>query len=361
MLYSHGDTREAPVAGPIRVVHYLNQFFGGIGAEEHANEPVRVVRGPVGPGRVLVQLLEAEGEVVATMICGDNYFNERQDEALAAVVEALKEARPDVVVAGPAFDAGRYGLACGAVCKAAQGMGIPSVTGMHPENPGVATHGHEAVVVPTGANPAEMKQALAEMCRLALKMASGQELDPAETEGYLARGIRRPGLRPEPGFKRAMDMLVDKLNGRPFKTEVPIRLPDRVEPAPEVPDLETATIALVTTGGLVRKGNPDRQLPSNARRYFRHSVNELQGLSAQDWEAFHSGYFNGIVNTNPNYVLPLCFMRDLEREGAIASVYPWIYALPGVSTPVMYARQLGEGIAGELREDGVDGCILVAT
>ena len=349
------------MTGPIRVVHYLNQFFGGIGGEEHANEPVRVVPGPVGPGRVLAQLLEGKGEVVATVICGDNYFSEREEEARASVIEALRKAQPDVVTAGPAFDAGRYGLACGAVCAAAQEAGIPAVTGMHPENPGVATHGHEALVVPTGANPAEMKQALADMCRLALKLGGGQQLGPAEAEGYLPRGIRRPGLRPEPGYVRALDMLVDKLSGRDFKTEVPVRLPDRVEPAPAIADLAAATIALVTTGGLVRKGNPDRQVPSNARRYFRHSVKELQGLSTQDWEAFHSGYFNGIVNTNPNYVLPLCFMRDLEREGSIASVYPWIYALPGVSTPVLYARQLGEGIAGELREDGVDGCILVAT
>jgi glycine/betaine/sarcosine/D-proline reductase family selenoprotein B len=111
----------------------------------------------------------------------------------------------------------------------------------------------------------------------------------------------------------------------------------------------------------VRKGNPDRQVPANARRYHRHSVSELQGLSETEWEAFHSGYFNGIVNRNPNYILPLCFMRDLEREGVIAGIYPWIYALPGVSTPVLYARDLGSGIARELIEDGVDGCILVAT
>jgi glycine reductase len=128
-----------------------------------------------------------------------------------------------------------------------------------------------------------------------------------------------------------------------------------------IADLSQATIAMVTTGGLVRKGNPDKQVASNASRYYRHSVAELRSLSGKDWEAYHSGYFNHIVNSNPNYILPLNFLRDLEAEGIIGSVYEHIYALPGVSTPVAMSRQLGSSIAQELREGGVDGCLLVAT
>ena len=33
-----------------RVVHYLNQFFGGMGGEERADTPVTVKEGAVGPG-----------------------------------------------------------------------------------------------------------------------------------------------------------------------------------------------------------------------------------------------------------------------------------------------------------------------
>jgi glycine reductase len=156
-------------------------------------------------------------------------------------------------------------------------------------------------------------------------------------------------------------MLQAKLAGAPFVTEVPIHLPERVPPALPLTNLSEATLAMVTTGGLVRKGNPDRQVASNASRYYRHSVAELRSLSGKDWEAYHSGYFNHIVNTNPNYILPLNFLRDLEMEGRIGSVYEGIYALPGVSTPVAMSRQLGRSIAQELREGGVDGCLLVAT
>ncbi len=90
------------MANPLRVVHYVNQFFGGVGGEEKANMPVEVRKGAVGPGRLFQQLLGEQGSVVATIICGDNYFSEQQDLALEAIKQALKEAKPDVLIAGPA-------------------------------------------------------------------------------------------------------------------------------------------------------------------------------------------------------------------------------------------------------------------
>jgi len=37
-----------------------------------------------------------------------------------------------VLVAGPAFGSGRYGLACALVCKIAQAQRVPAITAMHP-------------------------------------------------------------------------------------------------------------------------------------------------------------------------------------------------------------------------------------
>jgi glycine reductase len=156
-------------------------------------------------------------------------------------------------------------------------------------------------------------------------------------------------------------MLLDKLHGRPFVSEVPFHAPDRVTPAAPIADLGRATIAMVTTGGLVRKGNPDKQVAANASRYHRHSVKDLEALTPEGWEAYHAGYFNHIVNRNPNYILPLSFLRDLEGKGQIGRVHEWMYALPGVSTPVAMARELGRRIGEDLREARVDGVLLVAT
>src|SRR5262249_32137824 len=77
----------------LRVGHYLNQFFAGVGAEEHANHPPEQRDGAVGSGRALQALLKDEGRVVSTLVCGDNFFNERPEAAHAAVREWLRAIR----------------------------------------------------------------------------------------------------------------------------------------------------------------------------------------------------------------------------------------------------------------------------
>jgi betaine reductase len=345
----------------LRVVHYVNQFFGGIGGEEHADVAVTAKAGAVGPGRALETALGDGARVEVTLIGGDNFMNERAEEASRAIAAELDRIKPDVLVAGPAFASGRYGLACALACKIAQGRRIPAITAMHPENPGASSARREIYIVPTGASTTSMQAALNAMAPLIRRLGRGETLGPAEIDGYIPRGTRRVHDRGRPGYQRALDMLLDKLHGRPYRSEVPYAAPERVPPAPPIADLSRARIAMVTTGGLVRKGNPDKQVSANAVRYHRHTVAELESLSPKDWEAYHAGYFNHIVNSNPNYILPLSFLRDLERQGRVGKVHDNIYALPGVSTPVAVSAGHGRSIAADLKAGGVDGALLVAT
>ena len=344
-----------------RVVHYLNQFFAGVGGEEHAGVGVSVRDGIVGPGRALAQALGDRADIVATVVCGDTFINDRAAEAIPEIRAALRAQRPDVVVAGPAFGSGRYGIACAQVCLAAAAEGIPAITAMHPENPGATSHRTQVVIVPTGETATSLAAAMPAVARLALRRAAREPLGPSEVEGYLSQGRRVVHDRGRPGYQRALDMLLDKLHGRPYVSEVPFRAPERVTPASPIRELAKARIGMVTTGGLVRKGNPDRQVAASATRFHRHDVAELEALTPEGWEAYHAGYFNHIVNRNPNYVLPLSFLRDLERRGTIGAVHQWIYALPGVSTPVAVSQRLGREIAADLKAGGVEGVLLVAT
>jgi glycine reductase len=346
---------------PVRVVHYVNQFFAGLGGEDAAGRAVEVRREPAGATRALIAELGSRASVVATIVGGDNYMNDERERARAAVREALRELRPDVVVAGPAFEAGRYSLACAEVCRVATAEGIASVTAMHPAAPAAAMYRRELLIVPTGATATDMARALGPLARLALKLAHGEALGSAEVEGYLPRGVRKSGMRAQPGFLRALDMLEAKLAGRPWVSEIPYQAPEAVSPAPPIVDLARAEIALVTTGGLVPKGNPDGQTSGNAQKYFRYPIDQLQALRTGEWEAYHVGYFTHLVDKNPNYVLPLGYMRELEKEGLVGGVHRYAYTLPGVSTPVATARRLGEGIAAQLREGQVGGCLMVST
>jgi len=164
------------MAEAIRVVHYLNQFFGGIGGEEKAYEPVQAKREPVGPGRALQAALGNDATIVGTLIAGDNYFTEELGSAKAALQGFLDELRPDAVIAGPAFDAGRYGLACAEVCRIAGARNIPAVTGMHPDNAGILTYRRDVLAVSTGTDSTQMVPILRRMAALALKRVRGAEL-----------------------------------------------------------------------------------------------------------------------------------------------------------------------------------------
>ncbi len=345
----------------LRVLHYVNQFFAGIGGEEQAGHPPEVREGPVGPGRLLASLLGDGHTVAATLICGDNFFQEERERATEAVRAALADVRPDVVFAGPAFLSGRYGIACAEVVRIAQEAGVPGVAGMNADNPAAPMYSSRVYIAATGPSPAGMEAALRTMTRLALKLGAGEELGPAAEEGYLPRGVRKLGYRDQPGHLRAVDMLVKKLRGEPIASEVPYQPVDKVDPAPPVKDLARATIALATTGGLIRRGNPDNQPGSNTRRFLRIDVADLAGLTPSDFDAYHAGYYNGIASNNPNYILPLSYVRELEREGVVGAVHPTVYALAGVSTPVAECRRMGREIGEELAAAEVDACLLVAT
>lgn len=346
----------------VRIVHYLNQFFGQIGGEEKADVPPMVKEGPVGPGLALKQALGEDGEIVATVICGDTYFAEHLDEAKAEVVKLIADYNPDVVVAGPAFNAGRYGTACGAVAQGVfETLKKPVVSGMYPENPGVELYSRYAYIVKTGNSAASMRQAVAPMARLAIKLGRGEPVGTPEEEGYLPRGIRKNLFLPERGSKRAVDMLIKKLRGEPFETEYPMPVFDRVPPNPPVKDLSKAKIALVTSGGIVPKGNPDKIESSSASKFGKYDISGVMDLTSETFQTAHGGYDPVYANQDPDRVLPVDVMRELEKEGVIGELHRYYYATVGNGTSVANARRYAQAIAAELKQDGVQAVILTST
>lgn len=346
----------------VRIVHYLNQFFGQIGGEEKADVPPMVKEGPVGPGLALKQALGEDGEIVATVICGDTYFAEHLDEAKAEVVKLIADYHPDVVVAGPAFNAGRYGTACGTVAQGVfEALKKPVVSGMYPENPGVELYSRYAYIVKTGNSAAAMRQAVTPMARLAVKLGRGEPVGTPEEEGYLPRGIRKNLFLPERGSKRAVDMLIKKLRGEPFVTEYPMPVFDRVPSNPPVKDLSKAKIALVTSGGIVPKGNPDKIESSSASKFGKYDISGVMDLTAETFQTAHGGYDPVYANQDPDRVLPVDVMRELEKEGVIGELHRYYYATVGNGTSVANARRYAQAIAAELKQDGVQAVILTST
>ncbi len=349
----------------LRVVHYINQFFAQIGGEEKADYPAEIRAGQViGPGTAFMAdaAFGKEAEIVATVVCGDSYFNEHADKAVSDIVAMIKDQKPDLLIAGPAFNAGRYGVACASICSEVQKqLNIPALTGMYIENPGADLHKSDVYIVSTKNSAAGMRAAVATMAPLALKLAKNEKIGSASEEGYIPRGIRVNFFEKERGSKRAVKMLLNKLNGKPYETEYPMPVFDRVEAGAAVKDLSKAKIALVTSGGIVPKGNPDHIESSSASHYGGYNIASVADLTEETYETAHGGYDPSYANADPDRVLPVDVMRELEKEGTIGTLYHTFYTTVGNGTAVASAKKFAAEYSKKLIEDKVDAVILTST
>ena len=346
----------------INIVHYLNQYFGGVGGENKADTGPRIVEGATGPGRAVQKIMGDQGQVVATVVCGDNYFAERIEQTAEEIIQLLEPFQPDALIAGPAFDAGRYGIACGALCKAVNDrLGIPSVTGMHRENPGVDLYRKYTYIVETPGSVIGMTDAISKMVSILSRQVNEEKIGKPSEEGYLSRGLLTNLMSEYTGAERAVSMLLDKLHGRPFETEIPLPQYDRVDPAPANADIGSSTIALVTDGGLVPKGNPDNIEAQGASRFGVYSIEGMDGLRPDDYEVNHVGYDPVFVLEDPNRLVPVDVMTDLEKEGVIGKLHKKIYCTSGAVCIVENMKKIGKDMAEKLKAEGVSGVILTST
>jgi glycine reductase len=345
----------------MRIVHYLNQFFGGIGGEEVAGTGMEVREGAVGPGRLLPQLLGNEAEVIKTIVCGDNWAAENLQELTARVVGEVRDSQADLFLAGPCFEAGRYGLAAGALCAAVKSeLGITAVTAMAEENPGADIYRREVYIVDSGANVAAMRDVLTRMTSFAGKLMRKQEIGPPRSEGYLPQGFLHDDFVDETAAQRMASMLFAKMTGQPYESELKTATFPAVAAPPPVLNLAAARIAIVTDGGVVPRGNPDRISSSAATNWGAYDIDGVSDLKGEDYEVSHTGFDRRYVELDPDRMVPVDALRDLETQGVIGELHHQFISTSGLSNPISNSRRLGREIAQKLKEDEVDAVILVS-
>jgi glycine reductase len=347
----------------MKAIHYINQFFGQVGGEDAADYKPSFHEELVGCSNMLNQLMP-DVEVTHTIICGDNYIASHTEEAVKEIIDWLKRQEFDIFFAGPAFMAGRYGVGCGTVCKAVkEAFGVPAITSMNEENPGVEMFHKDMYIFRGGRKATFMKEDMEKMAAFGQKIAKGEELLPAAEEGYFPRGIRKEIFHPEgiPAADRAVDMLIRKLKGEPFQTELVIPKRERVPVAPPIKDLSKATIALVGSCGVVPSDNPDRIQSASATKWGKYDISGLDHLPKGEYKTIHAGYDPEAICEVPDRGMPLDAMRAYEKEGKIGKLHETYYVTVGTGTTQAYAAKFGKEIAAELKEAGVDGVLLVAT
>ena len=109
-------------------------------------------------------------------------------------------------------------------------------------------------------------------------------------------------------------------------------------------------MALVTEGGLVPKGNPDRLESSRGSRYFKYSLAGLNDLKCGEFAAMHTGYDTSTVDQDPDRIVPLDAMRVLEKNQRFKKLHERYFVTTGTGAMPSKMAELGAGIAGELVE-----------
>jgi glycine reductase len=130
---------------------------------------------------------------------------------------------------------------------------------------------------------------------------------------------------------------------------------------PAVRDLSKAKIMLVTDGGLVPRGNPDKIQGSAATRWGSYDISSCDDLEGENYEISHGGYDPQFVRQDPDRLVPLDALRELEKAGVIGKVHDEFLATSGLSNPLSNTRRMGREMAEKAKRDGVDAVILTST
>lgn len=346
-----------------KAILYINQFFGGVGGEAEADFQPIIKEGPVGPGEMLQSLLK-DATITHTIICGDNFINSNKEEALATIDSFINEKEFDIFLAGPAFQSGRYGMSCGEICKYVNAKyGVPAITSMNAENPGVDAYREEPGVhiMQGNKSASKLRNDAKKMATIANKFLAGEEILCADDEGYFGHGIRKIIFTEKTSGDRVVDMLLAKINGEPYNTEYKIEVHDVVEPAKAVADVKQITVALVTTGGLVPVGNPDRIPSGTASVWKAYRVTDIDEFKLGEFYSVHGGFSTNYVNDDPETLVPLGPLKEALNSGAFKAIHPVYYTTTGNLTSLKEAHRMGKEIAADLNAAKVDAVILTST
>ncbi len=342
-----------------RVVCYINQFFGQIGGEEKADAGFMVRNEAVGPALLFQNLLKDDCEVVGTVICGDNYFAGNIETAREEGLALVKELDPDLFIAGPAFNAGRYGMSCGNMASiVGRKLGIPTVTGMYPENPAVDLFRKDTYIVKTAILSSKLRKAAPVMASIGIRLLKGEHIGSAASEGYIKRDIILNEEQDKNAAQRAVDMVLAKIKGEPIESELLPPVFDHVDPAPKVKDLSKIRLALVSDGGLIPEANPDKLKPNGSATWGHY---DWERLMEEKHFVIHSGYDGTWVLEDPNRLFPVESLRRRVEKGELGYLNPEVYVACGNCASVEASKAEGQQIAQDLTDKNIDAVILTST
>ena len=83
-------------------------------------------------------------------------------------------------------------------------------------------------------------------------------------------------------------------------------------------------------------------------------------MKAEEYEVSHQGYDTTYVAENPNRLLPVDILRELEEEGRIGKLYDSFISTAGVMTSTEKSTELGKKIAAYVVTHPIDAVLILS-
>ncbi|WP_326716552.1 GrdB-related putative oxidoreductase [Vagococcus jeotgali] len=119
----------------MKVLLIFDQTQAGLGGKEKPMLPLGGKNMGIGAANMLQPFLDKhDGKVVATLYCGDGFFEANEEDVTKKMAGMVKKINPDVVIAGPSYNYEGYASMCAKVGTFIEDkVKIPVVTAMSVE------------------------------------------------------------------------------------------------------------------------------------------------------------------------------------------------------------------------------------
>lgn len=174
----------------IRIVQFLNQVQAGLGGDERMDIKPQAQNGAVGMGMLLKTLsMKNGGDIVGTVVCGDNYFLQNKEKAIEDITDMIKKFNADVVICGPALNYKRYGECCGYLTLSIRDkLNIPAFAAMAKDSTGTELFRNKLYIIETpNRGGIGLNNSLRKISNFAIKLAKGEVIGTSKEEGYFLR------------------------------------------------------------------------------------------------------------------------------------------------------------------------------
>lgn len=169
----------------VKVLLVLNHVQAGMGSDENADLPPAGKKSIIGPGKMMEPYFkEMDGEIVATLYCGDLYYQNNEEEVKKKFVAMAKKLSPDVVVCGPALHYPNFGEMAGGLAEEINNKSdIPAFAAMSLENPATEKYKDKVIVVKTPKKGGVgLNQSMENICKMAVKLAKKENVENLKRE-----------------------------------------------------------------------------------------------------------------------------------------------------------------------------------